>query len=106
MTELQPLNGLTIKESNTLLILLEKHGGSCEPPNPFDKFWTKCIDAGYVKRSDGRFGIERIKDAFVSLTPAGREAMTAYKVRRDEYRAQVDATPVAKSEEAPSHPAV
>lgn len=88
------LNGLDYRESNTLVALLERWNGSCEPPNPMHSLWIKCIDLGYIKRADGRCMFERFKDSHVVLTPAGREAVVAYRERMapwKEYVAQQQA---------------
>lgn len=41
-------------------------------------FFDWATEAGYLKVVDGRCGFEKIKDAMVSWTDAGRIAMTAH----------------------------
>lgn len=49
-------------------------GGAWEPPDLKHPFIARSIAAGYLRRLDGRCGLEAIKDSHVGFTDAGREA--------------------------------
>ena len=54
----------------------DKSGGkSWEPPTTQNEFFDWAIQEGYVRRADGRFGVERFKDSFVVWTEAGKVAL-------------------------------
>lgn len=56
--------------------LYEITGGKAwEPPEPNHPKVVALIDAGYVRRVDGRCGFERFKDSMLAWTDAGRAAI-------------------------------
>ena len=50
-------------------------GKSWEVANPNAKLIVWAIEKGWLGRSDGRFGYERMKDAFCVWTPEGKKFM-------------------------------
>lgn len=69
---------ITSEHSKSVLKNLWKKfpGTAWEPRDHQHPFILAAIEAGYFKRSDGRCGFERLKDAFISWTPAAIHAMT------------------------------
>jgi hypothetical protein len=53
----------------------QMEGKDFEPKEPRHPTILWAIENGFMKRADGRCGFEKIKDAFVVWTPAGRMAM-------------------------------
>jgi hypothetical protein len=55
--------------------LWTRSGGKCwSPRNPNNPRIVQLIEAGYLRRSDGRCGFERFKDSHVVWTDAARLA--------------------------------
>jgi hypothetical protein len=50
-------------------------GKSFEPREPSHPFVLRMIEAGFVKRVDGRCGFERFKDSHLEWTPAAKAAL-------------------------------
>jgi hypothetical protein len=50
-------------------------GRSWEPPDPNQAMVLRLIAQGYIRRTDGRCGFERLKDAMVTWTEAGHMAL-------------------------------
>lgn len=48
-----------------------------EPANPKHPVVVQLVDAGYLKRVDGRCGFEAFKESMVKWTDAGRAAVEA-----------------------------
>lgn len=72
---------LNAKDREQLVLLFEKTNGQAwEPPAPHYPWLVKLINAGYLKRCDMRCGFEAMKDAGVTWTQAGRDAIQALKV--------------------------
>lgn len=66
------------KDMETLVECFRRsEGNGWEPQNPRHPFFDRMIEAGYLRRSDGRCGFERFKDSHIVFTDAGREAITA-----------------------------
>ncbi|MGY3581900.1 hypothetical protein ACVIGB_000028 [Bradyrhizobium sp. USDA 4341] len=59
-------------------------GESWEPPNPRTPVIDRLVGAGYLRRTDGRIGFERIRDGMLAWTDAGRQAMLAIESRLNE----------------------
>jgi hypothetical protein len=59
-------------------------GEAWEPPNPRTPVIDRLVGAGYLKRTDGRIGFERIRDGMLAWTDAGRQAMLAIEARLNE----------------------
>lgn len=69
---------VTDKDREHLAILYEKTGGKAwEPPAPNFPWLVRMIEAGYLRRCDMRCGFEAMKDAGITWTDAGHEAMRA-----------------------------
>lgn len=65
------------KFERTLLKCFEHSSGSAwEPRDPTVPFFEWAIAEGFLRRVDGRFGVELIKDSMVAWTAAGKAAMT------------------------------
>ncbi len=48
-----------------------------QPKNPDSPFVRKMIELGFFERCDARFGFEKIRDAAIRWTAAGKAAMRA-----------------------------
>lgn len=71
---------MSAKDIRMLTAIFEKSGGSpWEPKDYRHPFILSAIDAGYLKRVDGRFGFERFKDSLLTFTDAGRLAIERAK---------------------------
>jgi hypothetical protein len=67
---------LTFSDKQALVAVWRLSAGKAwEPQNPQHPFFERAIRAGYLYRLDGRFGYERIKDAYIGWTDAGIDAM-------------------------------
>ncbi|RUW56824.1 hypothetical protein [Mesorhizobium sp. M8A.F.Ca.ET.021.01.1.1] len=65
------------REVEIMVGLFRQTGGkSWAPLNPQHALFDKMIEAGYVRRVDGRCGFEMIKDAIITWTEAGHNALT------------------------------
>lgn len=67
-----------ISENDEILLrnLYEKSKGKAwEPRDPSSKFLKRMVDAGYLRRVDGRCGFERFKDSHIAWTELGLKEM-------------------------------
>jgi hypothetical protein len=70
--------GLTPKDHQVLTTCFERaEGKAWEPKNPNHPFLERAIEAGYLRRVDGRCGYELFHLSMVTWTEAGRIAMEA-----------------------------
>lgn len=69
---------MTEADANLLAKCWEKSGGRAwEPRDPKSPFFDRMIEAGYLRREDGRCGFEAFKDSHITWTEAGRDKFAA-----------------------------
>jgi hypothetical protein len=65
------------RRARLMRVLWDKTGGKgWEPPDPNHPLIVDAVESGYLRRTDGRCGCERIRDACVTWTEAGRAALS------------------------------
>lgn len=58
-------------------LFVKTEGRGWAPPDPSHPLILAAVEQGFLRRVDGRCGFERLRDACVAWTPAGRHAVEA-----------------------------
>lgn len=65
------------RDMQRLRKLFAEYPRGWEPKDPTHPFFDRAIAAGYIKRADGRFFFEAMKDTHIVFTEAGKVALSS-----------------------------